>query len=779
LWICCSLAEKVEKHTKDSLLESEARFQALLNNSLDVIYRLNLQKGKYEYMSPSSKTLLGFEPQEMMAMSNAEVLSRVHPDDLPALKEELARVNVTGKGGCEYRFLGKDGKYNWWSNQMVLSKDKAGKPLYRDGYVRVVTERKKAEKKLKDSNQKINDILSSIQDDFYVLDGNWIFVYTNKHFTSKLSKEPKDFIGKNIWTMFPKHLGTIFEENLRAAMEKREIRRFEIGGKYTAGWYRMTVFPSAEGITVLGTDITERKKAEEALRESEQRLRFHAENTPLAVVEWDSNFVVTRWAGDAQKMFGYAAAETIGKPIMDLQLVYEPDIPIVQKTMNRLTTGEIKVVSSNRNITKDGQIIYCTWYNSVLLDEKGKMVSVFSFIQNNTERVKAEKALEKSNLNLEKLVEERTKKLELSSLYARSLIEASLDPLVTINAEGKITDINKATEQITGYTKEQLVGSDFSDYFTEPEKAREGYKQVFTEGFVRDYPLAIKSKSGKITFVLYNASVYTNQAGEIQGVFAAARDITQLRKAEEAAQEAADKLKNSERLAAIGQTAGMVGHDIRNPLQAISGDVYLAKSELAEAPATEQIKCAMDSLDEIQKNVEYINKIVADLQDFAKPLKPQAEEADLKRIIDSLLIKTNVPENVKLSVKVESEAVKVVTDSTYVNRIMYNLVNNAIQALPKGGKLEINAYKKANNVIISVTDTGVGIPENIKSKMFTPMFTTKSKGQGFGLPVVKRMTEALGGSVSFESVEGKGTTFIVRLPFKKDAEDEPKKKDGK
>jgi PAS domain S-box-containing protein len=375
-----------------------------------------------------------------------------------------------------------------------------------------------------------------------------------------------------------------------------------------------------------------------------------------------------------------------------------------------------------------------------------------------------EKELKMHSENLERLVEERTKKLELSSLYARNLIEASLDPLVTINAKGKITDVNKATELATGCYRRELIDSDFSNYFIEPEKAELGYKRVFTEGVVRDYPLAIRHKNGRIIDVLYNATVYKNTSGEIQGVFAAARDITEQKKAEVQAQEAAKKLKDSERLAAIGATAGMVGHDIRNPLQAIISDVYLAKTELALIPESENKKNALESLQEIEKNTDYINKIVADLQDFARPLSPHAEEADVKLIITDLLSKNGLPENVKVSVKVESDASKVLADSSFINRIMYNLVTNAVQAMPEGGKLTIQSFKEANDFILTVKDTGVGIPEKVRDKLFTPMFTTKSKGQGFGLAVIKRMTEALGGTVTFESKEGKGTTFTVRLP---------------
>jgi len=235
---------------------------------------------------------------------------------------------------------------------------------------------------------------------------------------------------------------------------------------------------------------------------------------------------------------------------------------------------------------------------------------------------------------------------------------------------------------------------------------------------------------------------------------------------EELAEQRAKKLKDAERLAAIGMTAGMVGHDIRNPLQAIIGDIYLANAELASMPDSEEKDGLKESLEAIVKSVEYINKIVSDLQDFAKPLSPCPEETDLKLVVDNLIRKNGLPENIQSEIEVSNEARKVMADSAFLRRILGNLVSNAVQAMPDGGKLKIQAYREAADVIITVEDTGVGIPEEVKAKLFKPLFTTKSRGQGFGLAVVKRLTEALNGTVTFESQTCKGTKFIIRLPSK-------------
>ncbi|RPJ51133.1 MAG: PAS domain-containing sensor histidine kinase, partial [Methanobacteriota archaeon] len=165
-----------------------------------------------------------------------------------------------------------------------------------------------------------------------------------------------------------------------------------------------------------------------------------------------------------------------------------------------------------------------TWFRIAVVSMG---VDIAILAQDITDRKRAEEALLKAKEELEDRVRERTSKLKEASLYARSLIEASLDPLVTISPEGKITDVNEATAKVTGVPRDQLIGSDFSDYFTEPGKAREGYQQVFKKGFVTDYPLTIRNSAGNLVDVLYNASLYRDILGNVLGVFAAARDVTE------------------------------------------------------------------------------------------------------------------------------------------------------------------------------------------------------------------------------------------------------------
>ncbi len=219
--------------------------------------------------------------------------------------------------------------------------------------------------------------------------------------------------------------------------------------------------------------------------------------------------------------------------------------------------------------------------------------------------------------------------------------------------------------------------------------------------------------------------------------------------------------KKNERFVVIGQTAGMVGHDIRNPLQSITGDLYLIEEALKENPSCTSEDIA-ESINAISENIGYINKIISDLQDYTRTLNLNVTVVKLKDLFVDRV--SHLSKNIVTQVIVNDE-LSIKTDATYLRRIVNNLVINAVQAMPQGGKLTLQAIAQGGRVLIKVKDTGVGIAEEIKPNLFKPMFTTKAKGQGLGLAVVKRLVEALHGTITFESHVGKGTTFTINLPL--------------
>jgi PAS domain S-box-containing protein len=732
------------RKAEEALMQSEQRFRSVLNNSLDVIYRLNLQTGRYEYMSPSCKTTLGFEAEELMAMSNEEVLSSVHPEDWDNVKTKLEQINKDGSGVAEYRFKGKDGKYSWWLNQMVITRDVNGKLLYRDGFVRNITESKNAQEALKLSEEKFSKAFRNSPVAITLTrlsDGKIVDV--NDSGLELTGNTREESIGHTVYELRiwanPLERAEFMEKLKKSGLvTNQEILLQRKDGTRINALVSGALIEIENEKHLLSSviDLTGLKKAE---KEIADLARFPMEN-PAAVLRVDRQGII---------MFANPPAQNFLK---------EWKTEIGARIPERIQSIVVTSMASNDRTEfeeKLGEEIFSFLITPIISESYANLYG-----RAITKRKKAEEKLREYAKNLEAIVEERTRKLESNALYVRSLIEASLDPLVTINSEGKITDVNNATEYATGFSREELIGSDFSNYFTEPEKAATGYTQVFTNGFVKDYPLAIKHKLGKVTEVLYNATTYRDAEGQVQGVFAAARDITQRRILEK-------KLQESERLAAIGATAGMVGHDIRNPLQAITSDVYLLHSELASLPEGETKKNMKESLDGISDNVEYVNKIVQDLQDYAKPINPITKEIRLDTLCEDVLFKSAFPDNVKALCEVDREVKRIVTDSEILKRILSNLVNNAFQAMPNGGKIVVHAYPESGTAVITVQDTGGGIPEDVKPMLFTPLFTTKSKGQGFGLAVVKRMTEALGGTVTFESKVGEGAKFIVSLPRKK------------
>lgn len=388
---------------------------------------------------------------------------------------------------------------------------------------------------------------------------------------------------------------------------------------------------------------------------------------------------------------------------------------------------------------------------------------------------KAETKLKVTLENLEDLVEERTKELLLANDYNRNLIETSLDPMVTIGKDGTITDVNVATEKVTGRLREELVGTDFADYFTNPQEAMKGYLKAFQEGMVKDYPLEIKHKDGSLTPVLYNVSVYKDEIGEVIGVFAAARDITESKKAEKKLKEYWESLeqqvkKRTQELAKsnadLKQFAYVASHDLREPLRMINSFLQLLKlryGDQLDDDALEFIGFAVDG-------AKRLDKMVLDLLEYSRVANQELIFNDIssEEVLHEVLLNLNViiSEN---NANINYENLPVIkADENLMILLFQNLISNSIKYRSyETPHIIVSAFEEKDQYVFSVKDNGIGIDPNQLERIFTIFQRLHNhqeyEGSGIGLSIAQRIVHQHGGEIWVESEPGKGTTFYFSI----------------
>lgn len=383
------------------------------------------------------------------------------------------------------------------------------------------------------------------------------------------------------------------------------------------------------------------------------------------------------------------------------------------------------------------------------------------------------------------------------SQYTRSLIEASLDPLVTINAEGKITDMNEATVNVIGMSRKELTGTDFFDYFTEPQKAREVYQEVFANGSVTDSPLRLKNINDQLTDVLFNGSVYKDDCGKVMGVVIVARDVTERNRIEqelieakvfaEMASSVAEiakikaenaMLKAEDAVKAKQQFLSNMSHEIRTPMNSILGFTkVILKTELTakQKEYLSAIKLSGDAM------IVLINDILDLAQVDSGKMVFEETPFRLSNSISSMLhlFETKIQEqNLRLVQEYDKRIPAVIIgDAIRLHQIFINLVSNAVKFTSKGKivfSTRLVREDKENIVIeFAISDTGIGIsPENRELIFDNFQQATNSTsrlygGTGLGLAIVKKLVESQGGQINVYSVLGEGTTFSFSLNFKK------------
>jgi len=496
------------------------------------------------------------------------------------------------------------------------------------------------------------------------------------------------------------------------------------------------------GYLLIGSDNTARKHAEAKLRSSETRYRRLFETAKDGVLILDGQ---TGQITDANpyilEVLGSTHAEVLGRELWEIGV-------FADATASRAAMAELQ---------DRGYIRYDDLPLGSKTGQRRQVEVVANAYEENGHRV--------IQCNVRDITDRKQ-----ASQYVRSLIEASLDPLVTISAEGKITDVNEGLIKVTGMARGKLIGTDFSDYFTEPEKARGAYQQVFAKGFATDYPLTIRHQDGRLTDVLYNASVYKDMSGNVLGVFAAARDITDRKQAEESLIEAKEHAEAANK--AKDNFLAALSHELRTPLT----PVLMTATALASDPTLPGE--TREQLDMMRRNIELEAQLIDDLLDLTTISRGKLVLAPMITDLHALLGHTHeiirsdgLGKKVQIVLKLEAGRHHALVDPTRIQQVFWNLLKNAVKFTPGGGSISVRTTNDADGrIVIVVKDNGIGISAEALPHIFNAFEQGAIAGQhrygglGMGLAISQAIVTAHDGAIRAES-EGLncGSDFTVEL----------------
>jgi len=533
------------------------------------------------------------------------------------------------------------------------------------------------------------------------------------------------------------------------------------------------------GYLLIGTDNTARKQAEEALLKAGalQSAIFNSAN--FSSIATDAKGVIQIFNVGAERMLGYTAAEVMNKitpaDISDPQEVIARAKALSVELSTPITPGfEALVFKASRGIEdiyeltyfrKDGSRFPAIVSVTALRDAQDTIIGYLLIGTDNTARKQVEAEQKKLD-----------QRLRDQQFYTRSLIESNIDALMTTDPSGIISDVNKQMEALTGCTRDELIGAPFKNYFTDPERAEAGIKLVLSEKKVTDYELTACARDGKETVVSYNATTFYDRDRTLQGVFAAARDVTERKRLDQALQETNVELASAKFVAEKANLAksdflSSMSHELRSPLNAILGFAQLIESG-SPSPTISQKR----SVDQIIHAGWYLLELINEILDLAL-----IESGKLSLSLESISLAEVMHE---CHAMVEPQAQKrgisvafpqfdipyfVNADRTRVKQILINLLSNAIKYNRVDGTVVVECIVSTpGRIRICVEDTGEGLTPDKLAQLFQPFNrlgqeTNAGEGTGIGLVVSKRLIELMSGVIGVESTVGEGSVFWIEM----------------
>ncbi len=759
------------KADMDALRESEEKFRSLVENIPAVIYLAPVSNSSFQpYVNPYGQLLSGYTTEELI---NQEAWRRiVLTEDIHLVDEAIETTLTTGqRSEVEFRVQVGRNQLLWMQHTCWAGYAEDGKLLFLQGMVMDITARKNAEQDLIHSHELMQYIIEHNKGAVAVHDRDLNYIYVSQKYLKEYHLEGKQVIGKHHYEVIPdlpQKWRDVHQKALKGEVCLAEEDPY-IRQDGTIEWTRWECRPwyesdgSIGGIIVYTEMITDRKKAEMALKESNELLTRFINYSPIYAyikqVEPDESTVIVA-SENFQDMVGIPGSQMIGKRMEDL---FPPEFA------KKITREDWAVISKGEILRLDEELNGKNYTTIKFPIDLGERKLLAGYTIDLTDRIAMEKALRESQRRL----------MTLFSNLPGMAYRCRNDQDWTMEF------VSQGCYLLTGYQPEDLIGSKHRTYteIIHPDDRQMVYEKVNAEiatGNSFELTYRIITATGKEKWVWEKGQAVPAEDGSVmlEGFI---NDVSDRVRAENALRDynlqlegvvsertaelinTQEKLVRNEKLAILGQLAGSVGHELRNPLGVISNAVYFLR--LIQPDASEKVNEYLNMIDIETHNAE---KIISDLLGFARIKSVDKECVKISELVNHTLLRRQAPMNIQLELSLVEDLPMVEVDPRQVEQVLENIVVNAYQAMPEGGKLSIWGVTVERNqrayVAVHVKDSGIGITRENLSKIFDPLFTTKPKGIGLGLSVCKKLIEANEGDIEVESEPGRGTDFLLYLP---------------
>jgi len=617
-------------------------------------------------------------------------------------------------------------------------------------------------------------------DAFYALDGEWRIVYANRRALAFWGLAAEEIIGRNIWERLPQHVGTLNEDAIRRARTEQRTITFEAPSPVTGIWVSVNVWPSGDGVAVYWRDITERMKAEQTLRASEEHLHLAQEAAGIGTWDYDPRSGALTMSDRCKVLFGFPPDAAFDAERFRDQL-HPADRDVMNQAVLRALDpagpGELDYEYRMLGSDADGE----RWLHARgrALFQDNRAVRLIGTVMDITQRKNAETEQRRFAERLEYEVADRTRTLQAavvalrrsrerySAIFANSPVELAF---MAVRPDGNVVyeDVNPSWTRHLGISREEVVGKTLDDIFT-PEQAaftKDQYRRAIETRSPVEFEVTWRRSVGEVSCRCFLVPL-RGPGGRVKHVLLTSVDLTEMRRMEA-------QLRQAQKMEAIGQLTGGVAHDFNNLLTAVIGNLELLERRLTDQRSLALVAAAMRAA---LRGGELTHQLLA----YARRQNLSPRPVDVNAVIAGMgdLLQPSLAGLVRLETDLAADLWPAASDPTQLELVILNLALNSRDAMPTGGRLRIattnvprgdpgrpDTLPSGDFVKIAVIDTGIGMPPDVVERAFEPFFTTKEfgKGSGLGLAQVFGVASQFGGTVRLASEPGAGTTVELFLP---------------